>query len=62
VVRRTRQMLQEVGSKIIGVVLNKADIRSSDYYYYHYSYKNSYYSEGNGHTEQESSSASIVPR
>lgn len=63
VVRRTRQMLQEVGSKIIGVVLNKADIRSSDYYYYHYSYKNSYYySEGNGHTAQESSSASIAPR
>jgi len=62
VVRRTRQMLQEVGSKIIGVVLNKADVRSSDYYYYHYSYKNNYYSEGNGHTSPESSSASIAPR
>ena len=62
VVRRTRQMLQEVGSKIIGVVLNKADIRSSDYYYYHYSYKNSYYAEGNGHAAQESGSASIAPR
>jgi capsular exopolysaccharide synthesis family protein len=62
VVRRTRQMLQEVGSKIIGVVLNKADIRSSDYYYYHYSYKNSYYGEGNGHTSSESSSVSITPR
>ena len=63
VVRRTRQMLQEVGSKIIGVVLNKADLRSSDYYYYyHYSYKNSCYSESNGHTAQESSSASIAPR
>ena len=42
IVRRTRQMLQEVGSKIIGVVLNKADIPSSDHYYYHYGYKNSY--------------------
>ena len=62
VVRRTRQMLQEVGSKIIGVVLNKADIRSSDYYYYHYNYKNSYYSEGNGHAAQEGSSVSIAPR
>ncbi|HEY5884797.1 MAG TPA: polysaccharide biosynthesis tyrosine autokinase [Pyrinomonadaceae bacterium] len=60
VVRRTRQMLQEVGSKIIGVVLNKADVRSSDYYYYHY--KNSYYAEGNGHTAQETSSTSIAPR
>ena len=55
-------MLQEVGSKIIGVVLNKADIRLSDYYYYHYSYKNSYYGEGNGHSAQESSSVPIAPR
>ncbi len=62
VVRRTRQMLQEVGSKIIGVVLNKADIRSSDYYYYHYSYKNNYYGEGNGHAPAETGSASIAPR
>jgi len=62
VVRRTRQMLQEVGSKIIGVVLNKADIRSSDYYYYHYGYKNKYYSESNGQAPTESSSVSITPR
>ncbi len=62
VVRRTRQMLQEVGSKIIGVVLNKADVRSSDYYYYHYSYKNNYYTEGNGHSAAESGSVSIAPR
>jgi capsular exopolysaccharide synthesis family protein len=62
VVRRTRQMLQEAGSKIIGVVLNKADIRSSDYYYYHYSYKNNYYTEGNGHAAAESNSVSIAPR
>ncbi len=52
VVRRTRQMLQEIGAKIIGVVLNKADIRSSDYYYYHYNYRD-YYSqtESNGNGE-----------
>jgi capsular exopolysaccharide synthesis family protein len=62
VVRRTRQMLHEAGSKIIGVVLNKADIRSSDYYYYHYSYKNNYYTEGNGHAAAESNSVSIAPR
>jgi capsular exopolysaccharide synthesis family protein len=36
VVRRTRQMLNEIGAKIIGVVLNKAEVRSHDYYYYHY--------------------------
>lgn len=39
VVKRTRQMLQEIGAKIIGVVLNKADIRAGDYYYYRYDYQ-----------------------
>jgi succinoglycan biosynthesis transport protein ExoP len=39
VVKRTRQILQEIGAKIIGVVLNKADIRSHNYYYYHYNYR-----------------------
>lgn len=62
VVRRTRQMLHEAGSKIIGVVLNKADIRSGDYYYYHYHYKNNYDAEGNGHAPVESNSVSIAPR
>ena len=33
VVRRTRQMLQEIGAKIIGVVLNKIDVSSQGYYY-----------------------------
>jgi capsular exopolysaccharide synthesis family protein len=35
VVKRTRQMLQEIGAKIIGVVLNKIDVRSQGYYYQH---------------------------
>jgi Mrp family chromosome partitioning ATPase len=35
-VKRTRQILQEIGARIIGVVLNKADVRTNDYYYYHY--------------------------
>ena len=39
VVRRTRQMLNEIGAKIIGVVLNKAEVRSHNYYYYHYDNK-----------------------
>jgi capsular exopolysaccharide synthesis family protein len=42
VVKRTRQILQEIGAKIIGVVLNKADVRSNNYYYSHYDYKNYY--------------------
>ncbi|HSE34390.1 MAG TPA: polysaccharide biosynthesis tyrosine autokinase [Pyrinomonadaceae bacterium] len=48
VVKRTRQMLQEIGAKVIGVVLNKIDLRSQDYYYYHQDYKNYYYSESSG--------------
>ena len=46
VVRRTRQMLQEIGAKIIGVVLNKIDVSSQDYNY-HQDYKG-YYTETNG--------------
>ncbi|MGH9883690.1 MAG: GumC family protein [Pyrinomonadaceae bacterium] len=34
VVRRSRQLLQDVGAKIFGVVLNKVDLQSHDYYYY----------------------------
>lgn len=63
VVKRTRQMLQEIGAKIIGVVLNKADVRSHDYYYYHYMYKG-YYSQSASDVDQtvESGSISIVPK
>lgn len=59
VVKRTRQMLQEIGAKIIGVVLNKIDIRSQNYYYRH-DYKD-YYSpaETNGH-EAQPQSLSVV--
>ena len=46
VVKRTRQMLQEIGAKVIGVVLNKVDLRSQEYYYYHQDQKN-YYTERN---------------
>ena len=54
VVKRTRQMLQEVGAKIIGVVLNKAEIHSSDYYYYHYDYKPDFPKPlSNGHSKHQ---------
>jgi polysaccharide biosynthesis transport protein len=39
VVRHTRQMLNEIGAKIIGVVLNMAEVHSDDYYYHHSYYK-----------------------
>lgn len=42
IVRRSRQVLQEVGAKIYGVVLNNVSLRPSDYYYYKY-YGHHYY-------------------
>ncbi len=38
VVRRTRQLLQDVGGKILGVVLNRVNLNSQDNYYYYQSY------------------------
>jgi capsular exopolysaccharide synthesis family protein len=43
VVRRTKQLLQDVGAKIFGVVLNNVNLRDHDYYYYK-SYYSNYYS------------------
>jgi len=34
IVRRSRQLLQDVGAKILGVVLNNLSVQSHDYYYY----------------------------
>jgi capsular exopolysaccharide synthesis family protein len=41
--RRGRQVLLDVGAKIIGVVLNKATLRPHDYYYYQSYYGSNYY-------------------
>ncbi|HEX8140338.1 MAG TPA: polysaccharide biosynthesis tyrosine autokinase [Pyrinomonadaceae bacterium] len=43
IVRRTRQLLQDVGAKVFGVVLNNVNLREHDYYYYR-SYYSHYYS------------------
>jgi polysaccharide biosynthesis transport protein len=44
VVRRARQLLQDVGAKIFGVVLNNVNLRSQDnYYYYQSNYHRSNY-------------------
>ncbi|HMF57487.1 MAG TPA: polysaccharide biosynthesis tyrosine autokinase [Pyrinomonadaceae bacterium] len=43
VVRRARQVLQDVGAKIFGVVLNNVNISSHDHYYYQRYYQQSYY-------------------
>jgi Mrp family chromosome partitioning ATPase len=34
VVRRSRQILTDIGARIFGVVLNKVNLRSQDNYYY----------------------------
>ncbi|HKO97140.1 MAG TPA: polysaccharide biosynthesis tyrosine autokinase [Pyrinomonadaceae bacterium] len=38
VVRRSRQLLMDVGAKIFGVVLNKVNLQTHDYYYYNKGY------------------------
>lgn len=43
VAKRTRQILADVGARIIGVVLNRANLRSTDYYYQ--GYYDSYYGD-----------------
>jgi capsular exopolysaccharide synthesis family protein len=61
VVKRSRQMLNEIGARIIGVVLNKAEVRENDYYY-HYNYKGYGSESSNGEPATESKSMSIVAR
>jgi polysaccharide biosynthesis transport protein len=46
VVRRTRQLLNEIGAKIFGVVLNKVNLSTQDQYYYQSYYHNNYYRSG----------------
>jgi polysaccharide biosynthesis transport protein len=38
VVRRSRQLLMDIGAKVFGVVLNNVNLRSQDNYYYYQSY------------------------
>jgi Mrp family chromosome partitioning ATPase len=43
VVKRARQLLNDVGAKIFGVVLNNVNLQSHDYYYYQRYYGSQYY-------------------
>ncbi len=43
IVRRSRQLLHDVGAKIFGVVLNNVNLQSHDYYYYQRYYGQRYY-------------------
>ena len=43
IVRRSKQLLNDVGAKIFGVVLNNVNLQSNDYYYYQSYYGQKYY-------------------
>ena len=43
IVRRSKQLLNDVGSKVFGVVLNNINVQSHDYYYYQSYYGQKYY-------------------
>jgi len=53
IVRRSRQLLQDVGAKIFGVVLNKVNPHSQDYYYYYKGYYGARSYSGDGENETE---------
>ena len=42
---RRRQLLQDVGAKIFGVVLNNVNLQTHDYYYYQRYYGSNYYKD-----------------
>lgn len=54
IVRRSRQLLQDVGAKIFGVVLNNVNLESRDYFYYQRYYSSAYY-KTEGEDEQAAS-------
>ncbi|HEY0546088.1 MAG TPA: polysaccharide biosynthesis tyrosine autokinase [Pyrinomonadaceae bacterium] len=58
VVRRARQVLQEVGAKIFGVVLNNVTLSTKDYYYKYYYNHYNYYNTGQDSDELASSANS----
>jgi succinoglycan biosynthesis transport protein ExoP len=51
VARRTKQLLQDVGAKVFGVILNNVNLREHDYYYYRSYYAQSYYHSDAGAEE-----------
>jgi capsular exopolysaccharide synthesis family protein len=58
IVRRSRQLLQDVGAKIFGVVLNNVNLRSQDgYYYYQSYYQQAYYKGDAADSDQVATSA-----
>jgi len=54
IVRRSHQLLHDVGAKIFGVVLNNVNIKSQDGYYYYQSYYHQSYYHRDDNEEQAS--------
>ena len=54
IARRGKQILTDVGAKVIGVVLNRATLRSHDYYYYQSYYGDKYYKGSENEVEAAS--------
>jgi Mrp family chromosome partitioning ATPase len=46
IVRRSKQLLNDVGARVFGVVLNNVSLQSHDYYYYQSYYGRKYYEKG----------------
>jgi capsular exopolysaccharide synthesis family protein len=57
VVKRSRQLLHDVGAKIFGVVLNNVNLQSHDYYYYQRYYGSNYYKSDGDEKEVQASAA-----
>jgi succinoglycan biosynthesis transport protein ExoP len=57
VVKRSRQLLQDVGAKIFGVVLNNVNLQSHDYYYYQRYYGSNYYKSDSEEVETAAAAA-----
>ena len=62
VVRRSRQTLNEIGAKIIGVVLNRAEVSPHDYYNYRYKYEGYAAEPSNGDETAENVKLSITAK
>jgi capsular exopolysaccharide synthesis family protein len=56
VVKRSRQLLLDVGAKIFGVVLNNINLQAHDYYYYQRYYGSRYY-KSDSEEEMETTAA-----
>lgn len=56
IVRRSRQLLYDVGAKIFGVVLNNVNVKSQDGYYYYQSYYHQSYYHRDGDEDERTDS------